>query len=463
MPAPPLFQESLIRRYDKPGPRYTSYPPATEFHDRITETDFRNWAGLSNKEPIPKPLSLYFHIPFCSSICYYCACNKIITKNKQKAEPYLQDLHREIEIQSELFDHDRGVRQLHWGGGTPGFLSRDQSRRLMNEIAARFQLESGADRDYSIEIDPRVMEAGATLHLRDLGFNRVSLGVQDFDERVQRAVNRIQSLETTMAVVKEARRAGFKSINVDLIYGLPHQTTESFKRTLDTLVDLGPDRIAIYNYAHLPHRFPPQRRINADDLPDSGEKLAILGNAISSLCSSGYEYIGMDHFARPGDELAGAQRNGSLHRNFQGYSAHAQCDSIGFGVSAISQVANNFSQNTLSLESYHRDLEQGRLPVVRGYASTSDDLLRNEIIQALVCHFYLDIGELEKKWGIDFAACFEDELTELAAMEADGLVEMNGDGIRVGEPGRLLVRNICMTFDRHRNRNASAGKFSRTL
>ena len=463
MPIPPLFQEDLINRYDKPGPRYTSYPPATEFHDQISESDYRDWARLSNEEPIPKPLSLYFHIPFCSSICYYCACNKVITKRKERAEPYLQDLYHEIEIQSGLFDQDREVRQLHWGGGTPGFLTHQQSQQLMEKIAQHFKLSSDGGTDYSIELDPRVIEKGGISHLRGLGFNRISLGVQDLDEKVQKAVNRIQSLELTSAVIDDARRVGFRSINVDLIYGLPHQTLKSFSTTLDRIIDLDPDRIAMYNYAHLPHRFPPQRRIQAEDLPDSSEKLAILHNAIDKLCAAGYEYIGMDHFAKPGDELAVAQRNGSLHRNFQGYSAHAQCDSIGFGISAISNVSDNFSQNTTDLVAYHESLEKGQLPVVRGFQSEPEDLLRRAIIQELVCHFRLDMRKISRQWGLDFAQHFNSELLRLRDMVEDGLLELTDDEIIILPPGRLLVRNICMIFDSYQQPSRVAGLFSRTV
>ena len=443
----PLFQEDLINRYDKPGPRYTSYPPATEFQDQVGESNFRDWARLSNEELIPKPLSLYFHIPFCSSICHYCACNKVVTGSKENAEPYLQDLYREIEIQSQLFDSDREVRQLHWGGGTPGFLSRQQSQQLMDKIARHFKLRSDDEGDYSIEIDPRVMEKDGVAHLRSLGFNRISIGVQDFDKRVQKAVNRIQSPETTEAVINCARRRGIRAINIDLIYGLPHQTVQSFSKTLDMIIGLDPDRIAIHNYAHLPHRFPPQRSIKARDLPASSEKLAILHIAIDRLCDAGYEYIGMDHFAKPDDELVVAQRNDSLQRNFQGYSAHAQCDFIGFGVSAISQVLDNFSQNATSLEAYHESLEQRHLPVIRGYESREDDLLRREIIQRLSCHFHLDKRDIADSWNIDFDDYFAGELDRLAGMEKDGLLDVGKDDITVLEPGRLLVRNICMVFD----------------
>ena len=333
----------------------------------------------------------------------------------------------------------------------------------MARIAQHFRLASDSESDYSIELDPRVIEKGGIAHLRELGFNRISLGVQDLDEKVQKAVNRIQSLELTSTVIKDARRVGFRSINVDLIYGLPHQTLESFAITLDRIIDLDPDRIAMYNYAHLPHRFPPQRRIQAEDLPDSNEKLAILHSAIDKLCAAGYEYIGMDHFAKPDDELAIAQRNGSLHRNFQGYSAHAQCDSIGFGISAISQVSDNFSQNTTDLTAYHDSLDQAQLPVVRGFQSEQDDLLRREIIQDLVCHFRLDMRRVSKRWGIDFSHKFSNELTRLNDMVQDGLLELTGDEIIILQPGRLLVRNICMIFDRYQQTSNVIGLFSRTV
>ncbi len=463
MANPPLFQPDLIERYDRPGPRYTSYPPATEFHDRVGEREYREWARQSNEELIPKPLSLYFHIPFCSSICYYCACNKVITKRKEKAEPYLEDLYREIELQATLYDRDREVRQLHWGGGTPGFLSHAQSHALMERIGEYFRLVDAGAHDYSIEIDPRVMAADGIAQLRRLGFNRVSLGVQDFDERVQQAVNRIQSFETTARVVDDARRHGMRSVNIDLIYGLPLQTRASFAATLERIVELDPDRIAIYNYAHLPHRFPPQRRIDADDLPAPAEKLAILRAAIERLGAAGYDYIGMDHFAKPQDELARAQKRGDLHRNFQGYSAHAECDSIGMGISAISQVADHFSQHTTRLDEYHEALAAGRLPIVRGYQSDRDDLLRRAIIQSLICHFSLDIGHIEADWEIDFHETFKIELAELRAMEIDGLLAIADDRIDVAEGGRLLIRNICMVFDRYQRKPRVEPLFSRTL
>jgi len=463
MPTPPQFREDLITRYDRPGPRYTSYPPATEFHERVNEADYREWARQSNEEPIPKPLSLYVHIPFCSSICFYCGCNKVITKRREKAIPYLEDLHHEIEIQGRLFDADRNVIQLHWGGGTPGFLNRAQSAALMDDLDRHFRLDHTDGGEHSIEIDPRVMLPGDVRHLRSLGFNRISIGVQDFDPRVQQAVNRIQSEEQTAAVIDEARGCGIRSINIDLIYGLPHQTVESFAATLDIIIGLDPDRIAIYNYAHLPQRFPPQRRIQAEDLPSATEKLAILGTSIEKLCGAGYEYIGLDHFARPRDELAMALRRGTLIRNFQGYSALSGCDSIGLGVSAISQIADNYSQNATDLQSYHSSLARRQLPVVRGYHSDHEDLLRRAIIQDLVCRFHIDTRSIDRDWGIDFKHHFSDELDRLQALQRDGLVEIDEAEIRVLAPGRLLVRNICMIFDHYQKTGSHHGTFSRTL
>ena len=462
MPIAPLFREDLIARYDKPGPRYTSYPPATEFDDNIGEADYREWARQSNEELIPKPLSLYLHIPFCRSICYYCACNKIVTGRKGKAESYLADLHREIELQAELFDRDREVRQLHWGGGTPGFLTRPQAQALMAVTARNFNLGAPERSEFSIEIDPRVMQKGDVKHLHDLGFNRISAGVQDFDPRVQKAINRMQSVEVTAAVIDEARLSGMRSVNLDLIYGLPHQTVESFDATIEKVIRLDPDRIAIYNYAHLPERFPQQRRIDAKDLPDPSQKLEILHHAIDRLCAAGYEYIGMDHFARPGDDLASAQRNRSLHRNFPGYATHAQCDTIGLGVSAISQVNDNFSQNYPDLDDYHDALERGRLPIARGYRSDKDDSLRRDVIQHLACHFHLDIDEISRDWEIDFERYFADEIERLEEMRQDGLLEIDAGEIRILDPGRLLVRNICMVFDRYQHPR-EGNRFSRTL
>ena len=449
MPCPPLIQDDLINRYDKPGPHYTSYPTVTEFHDRISESDYRDWARLSNEEPIPKPLSLYFHIPFCSSICHYCASNRITTDNRDRVASYLRALEREIDIQSSLFDLDREVRQLHWAGGTPGLLSHQQSQQLMEKIARHFKLEHDSASNYSIEIDPRIMAKDGIVHLRKLGFDNISIGVQDFDDEVRREVNLVQRLKTISTIINDAQRFGFRSINVDLVYGLPRQAPESFARTLATVVNLAPDRITIFDYAHLPHRLPSKWRSKIDDFPDANEKLAILHGAIDKLHENGYEYIGMEQFVRPEDELAVARRQGNLLRNFHGYSVHGQCDSVGFGISAISQVSDNFSQNTSDLDVYHDNIDGHRLPVARGFYSKQDDLLRREIIHDLACHFRLDLRRVERRWGIDFAQHFENELLALRGMEEDGLVELSDREIVVTESGHLLVRNICMIFDKY--------------
>ncbi|MCP4432982.1 MAG: oxygen-independent coproporphyrinogen III oxidase [Gammaproteobacteria bacterium] len=458
-----IFDTELIKRYDRPGPRYTSYPPATQFSDQISSKDYRTWAGHSNEEPIPRPLSLYFHIPFCNTICYYCACNKVITKNRQKAIDYLEDLFTEIEIQSELYDHDRTVQQLHWGGGTPTFLEDDQIRALMQQIGRYFHLYNNDSGEYSIEVDPRTANVNTISVLRDVGFNRLSLGVQDFDEQVQKAVNRIQSIELTQSIISAARRADYKSINIDLIYGLPFQSVSSFSRTLETLLELNPDRIALYNYAHLPTRFPPQRRINPEDLPRPEDKLDIFQYSIERLTKAGYIYIGMDHFAKPLDELSVAQRKGNLHRNFQGYSAYAECDSVAMGVSAISNIGNHYCQNTTDLKTYHEVLQQRELPIYRGCYTDQEDVLRREIIQQLVCHFNLDITDIEERWDLNFNHFFSTELDILNAMAKDKLVSLSETNIKVLDAGRLLVRNICMVFDRYIDTPDSRGTFSRSI
>ena len=384
------FDPDLIRRYDKAGPRYTSYPTAVQFHTGFGEAQYRVWAQQTNEEPIPRPLSLYFHIPFCDTVCFYCACNKVVTKNRSKALPYLDHLYRELALQGALFDRDRHVDQLHWGGGTPTFLSHAQMEELMAETRRHFKLRDNDEGEYSIEIDPREADRETVAVLRRLGFNRMSLGVQDFDPRVQKAVNRHQSYEETMAVMGAARDEGFKSVSVDLIYGLPFQSVGSFARTLDTVIEASPDRISVFNYAHLPELFMPQRRINADELPSPAEKLDILAMAIERLTGAGYVFIGMDHFAKPDDELAVAQRSRTLYRNFQGYSTHADCDLVAMGITAISMVGDTYSQNVKTLDEYYAALDAGRLPILRGVELTPDDRLRRRVITELICHYRLD-------------------------------------------------------------------------
>jgi oxygen-independent coproporphyrinogen-3 oxidase len=458
-----VFDAGLIRRYDQSGPRYTSYPTAAQFHDGITEKDYVLWARHSNEDPIPRPLSIYIHIPFCDTVCFYCACNKVVTKNHARATDYLDHLYREIAMQGKLFDRDRVVEQLHWGGGTPTFLETGQMRALMEKIGQHFTLAADDRGEFSIEIDPRSADYAKLKALRQAGFNRVSFGVQDLDPRVQKAVNRIQSEEKTREVATAARELGYTSLNVDLMYGLPFQSVESFEETLRHVVEINPDRLAVYNYAHLPQRFKPQRRINEADLPSADEKLNILQRTIEFLSEAGYVYIGMDHFAKPDDELAVAQRNGTLQRNFQGYSTHADCDLVSMGVSAISKVCDNFSQNVRDLENYYRLIDAGQLPIDRGFEVEPDDLLRRDIITHIMCNFFLDIPAIEKKWRFGFSEKFKAEIADLQQMQADGLLKLDAKALEVLPAGRLLVRNICMVFDRYLKGAGQSGRFSKVI
>lgn len=456
-----LFDQALIAKYDQSGPRYTSYPTAVEFHEGFQAADYRAACDRSNASG--RPLSLYFHIPFCDTLCFYCACNKIATKDRGQAQPYLDRLYRELELQGALFDRSRRVEQLHWGGGTPTFISRDQMRELMDQTRRHFTLAEDDSGEFSIEIDPREADQDTVKLLRSLGFNRMSLGVQDFNPQVQRAVNRIQSEQETLTVLEAARSAGFRSISIDLIYGLPFQTVDSFLATLDRIIAVGPDRLSVFNYAHLPERFMPQRRINAADLPAPQVKLDILRTSIERLTDAGYLFIGMDHFARPDDELAQAQRDGTLYRNFQGYSTHADCDLIGLGVTSIGMVDNCYSQNQKTMETYQQALDRGQLPVLRGISLTRDDEIRRDLITRLICHFRLDYGTLERTWGIDFAEYFAAELPRLDGLAADGLLSADAKGIQVLPKGRLLIRNICLLFDRHTASKQGQVHFSKVI
>ncbi len=457
-----VFDIDLIRRYDKSGPRYTSYPTAVQFHEGFGEAEYRACVDATNHEAALRPLSLYFHIPFCDTLCFYCACNKIATKNRAHAVPYLENIHREIAMQGDLFDRSRVVDQLHWGGGTPTFISHEQMADLMAKTRQHFKLHDDDSGEYSIEIDPREVQADTICFLRDLGFNRMSMGVQDFDERVQKAVNRIQSEDQTFKVLEQARDQGFKSVSVDLIYGLPFQTVESFARTVDKIIGAGADRLSVFNYAHLPELFKPQKRISEADLPCATEKLEILQMTIEKLGQAGYVYIGMDHFAKPQDELAVAQREGSLYRNFQGYSTHSECDLIGLGVTSISMVGNSYSQNVKQLEDYQRLLDEGKLPVYRGIQLNDDDLLRCTIITQLICQFELEFAAIEQRFGINFSDYFSTELEEIATMHGDGLLQLDAHSIRVYPAGRFLIRNICMVFDQYL-RHKSTQRYSKVI
>jgi oxygen-independent coproporphyrinogen-3 oxidase len=455
------FDLDLIKRYDKSGPRYTSYPTAVQFTENYSLDDYRRNAELSNASG--RALSLYFHLPFCDTICYYCACNKVITKDRSKADPYLHRLHREIEMQAALFDKSRKVNQLHWGGGTPTFISHEQMRELMAVTRKHFNLHEDDSGEYSIEIDPREVTRDSIFLLRDIGFNRMSLGVQDFNPAVQQAVNRIQSEKQTLDALQSARDAGFKSISVDLIYGLPLQTENSFAQTLDRIIEINPDRLSIFNYAHLPERFKPQRRINEVDLPSAASKLDILKMSIQHLTAAGYVYIGMDHFAKPDDELAIAQQEGKLYRNFQGYATHADCDLIGLGITSIGTVGRSFAQNVKELEEYYSRIDNNQLAVFRGVEIDDDDIIRRDVIMQLICHFQLDIKSCEARNKINFSSYFADELKQLEDMITDGLVTANTNEIKVTAAGRLLIRNICMVFDRYMKNTQEQKRFSRAI
>ncbi|MBT8082182.1 MAG: oxygen-independent coproporphyrinogen III oxidase [Gammaproteobacteria bacterium] len=455
------FDQDLIVRYGGRGPRYTSYPTALQFTDTLTADDYREAAKKSNDSDVP--LSLYVHIPFCHSLCYYCGCNKIVTRNEERVARYMEMLYREIEMQSALFDRSRKVEQLHFGGGTPTYLDEQQLGALMAHLRASFNFDESDNREFSIEVDPRTVDEQRIRELWDLGFNRLSLGIQDFNEDVQKAVNRAQSPAEVRALVDAARDAGFGSISFDLIYGLPHQTVESFNTTLDIVVGMQPDRLAVYNYAHLPQRFKGQRMINADDIPAPETKLDLLRHTIEKLCGVGFVYIGMDHFALPDDELVIARGNGTLQRNFQGYSTHRHCDLIALGVSGIGGIGNMFAQNSITTMEYEEIIERGELPIRKGLIVDDDDLVRAAVIQDLMCYDRLDYEDFGQRIGIDFREYFADEVAKLDVLEQDGLIELSDAGIEITPKGRLLLRNIAMTFDRYIDLAENDSRFSKAI
>ncbi|MDJ0880895.1 MAG: oxygen-independent coproporphyrinogen III oxidase [Gammaproteobacteria bacterium] len=451
MTKPLDFDQELIKKYDRSGPRYTSYPTAPQFSADYTAETFKRCVEYSNNEIIPKPLSLYVHIPYCDTICYYCACNKIITKNHAVTAEYLQLLNQEMDMLAPLFDADRELEQLHFGGGTPTFLNDEELQTLMQSIEQHFKFAE--EREMSIEIDPRKV-SNETIHLlAEIGFNRISLGVQDFDATVQEAVNRIQSYELVRDRLAAAREVGIESVNMDLIYGLPFQSESTFANTLDKVIELRPDRLSIFNYAHLPERFKPQRRINEEDLPTPAQKLNILQLTMEKLQQAGYVYIGMDHFALESDSMVKAQQEGTLQRNFQGYSTHADTDLVAIGVSSIGSVCDSYSQNSSNFEDYKARIEAGELPIVRGLVMSEEDRLRKQIINQLICHFHLDIQSFEQHWHLQFNDHFAHEITELEAMAKDGLLTIDDQAIQVQPKGRLLIRNICMVFDAYLQHN----------
>jgi oxygen-independent coproporphyrinogen-3 oxidase len=456
-----VFDPALIEKYDQSGPRYTSYPTAVQFHEAFTESEYARIAQETNASG--RPLSLYFHIPFCDTVCFYCACNKVATKDRSLAAQYLARVFRELKMQGELFDRTRKVEQLHWGGGTPTFISHDEMRQLVAETRKHFTLLDDDSGEYSIEIDPREAQGDTIKLLRELGFNRMSLGVQDFDARVQQAVNRIQSKAITLKTLQAARDQGFRSISLDLIYGLPFQSVDSFARTLDEVLEVDPDRLSVFNYAHLPQRFKPQRRINEQELPHPQEKLDILQMTIEKLTRAGYVYVGMDHFAKPDDELVIAQQNGTLYRNFQGYSTHANCDLIGIGSTSIGMVGPSYAQNMRSLDEYYERIDNGHLAVFRGVELTKDDMIRRDVITRLICHFALNYGKVEATWGIQFSDYFKNELEQLRPMADDDLLQIDANQILVKPKGRLLIRNICMQFDAYLKSSRSNASFSKVI
>lgn len=445
----PTFDASLLRKLGRAGPRYTSYPTADRFQNAFGYRDYLAAVAHRRTRQSGTPLSLYVHIPFCASICYYCACNKVVTRDRDKAAVYLDYLKREITMQAALYDGMNRVDQLHLGGGTPTYLSDGQMAELMAHLRSHFQFAPDAVGEYAIEIDPRTVTVARIASLRRQGFNRLSLGVQDYDEQVQRAVNRIQPEVQTQAIIDAARALGYRSVNIDLIYGLPLQTLETMATTLERVIAADPDRIALYHYAHMPHLFKAQRMLEDAAMPGPDAKLAMLGLAIERLAAAGYVYIGMDHFAKPDDELAMAQRQGRLHRNFQGYSTHADADIVAFGVSAIGAVGATYSQNAKHLAAYYAGIDASTLPIERGLTLSLDDALRRSLIGSLMCHFELAVGAFEQAFPIAFADYFAQELAALADLEADGLVTVTPDSIAVTPKGRLLIRNICMVFDRY--------------
>jgi oxygen-independent coproporphyrinogen-3 oxidase len=458
-----ILSPELLRRFDVNGPRYTSYPTADRFVEAFTATDYTQ--ALEQRRDTPaalvRPLSLYVHIPFCESLCYYCACNKIITKQHGRVPAYLRYLERELDLHTAMLGTGHSVSQLHLGGGTPTFLSDDELSQLMAMLRQRFSIAAGAE--CSIEVDPRTVDAQRLRHLAKLGFDRLSFGVQDFDPEVQKAVHRVQPAEQVFALVQQAREIGFESINVDLIYGLPKQTPESFARTLAQVRQLRPDRIALYAYAHLPERFKPQRRIDSQQLPAGGDKIAMLSQAMAAFLAAGYVYIGMDHFALPSDALAIAKRQGRLHRNFQGYSTQPDCDLIGLGVSSIGKVGATYSQNAKTMEEYCDLLDQGRLPVARGLSLSRDDLARRAVIMALMCQGQLVFESIELAWLLDFRSYFAAEMEQLAGLQEQGLVTVDDTGIQVTASGWFFVRAVAMVFDRHLRADRSRAKFSRII
>ena len=451
-----FFDETLLNKYNTAGPRYTSYPTALEFHDQFAQPDFIEAIAKSpNKE-----LSLYVHIPFCHSLCYYCGCNKVITRHRSKADTYLEFLAQEIASRAPLFENYT-VKQLHWGGGTPSFLTHEQITKLVSLLKEKFNFAEYVE--MSIEIDPREIELNLAEHLYNLGFNRLSLGVQDIDKKVQETINRVQSTKFIEDFIAHAKRVGFKSINIDLIYGLPHQTIETFTRTLDKAKEMDVDRISLFSYAHMPSRFAAQRKLRDEWLPSVNQKFALMRLAIEKLCEHGYEFIGMDHFAKPNDELSIAQKNGTLHRNFQGYTTKGGCDLLGLGVSSISDIGNVYSQNVKDLTTYYRAIENAKNALEKGVTLTQDDIIRGDVIRELMCNLFIDKKTISQKYNINFDHYFKNDLPLLSTFIDDGLVSNTEYSIHINQKARLLIRNICMTFDIYMKKHINQQRFSRVI
>lgn len=451
-----IWDLALIQKYNHSGPRYTSYPTALEFNEHYNNDNFKQAAARYPQ----RPLSLYVHIPFCHKLCYFCACNKTITRHQHKADIYLDYLEKEIKSRAPLF-RERIATQVHWGGGTPTYLNEAQSARLMAMLRENFNIAEEAE--ISIEIDPREIELSMMTHLRQLGFNRMSMGVQDFNKAVQKAVNREQDEHFIHDLLKKARELGFQSTNLDLIYGLPLQNVESFMFTLQKVIELNPDRLSVFNYAHLPSRFAGQAKIKEEQLPAPETKLTILQKTIAVLGQAGYRFIGMDHFAKPDDELAIAQQQGVLHRNFQGYTTQEECDLLGMGVSAISLLGDSYAQNQKELKHYYTQVEETGIALHKGLVMTEEDCLRRDVIKQLICNFKLDYSQIEKQYSIDFKTHFAEDLALLEPLAQDGLIEIGNQGLTVSAKGRLLIRNICLCFDTYSRQQARRQQFSRII
>lgn len=461
MTKPLMITQEHIERYDVSGPRYTSYPTADRFVEAFDATAYCKAVEQRNINNWTQPLSVYVHIPFCASLCFYCACNKIVTKRHEQGALYLNYLQRELDLHMQQLGQQQAVNQLHLGGGTPTFLNDEELSRLMQMLKQAFSFS--AEGEYSVEIDPRTVNQQRLQHLSNLGFNRLSFGVQDFNADVQEAVHRIQSYKQVATLMREAREMGFQSLNADLIYGLPKQTPVSFRETISQIITVRPDRIALYGYAHLPSRFKPQRRILQEDLPSAVDKIQMLSEAMQQLMQAGYVYIGMDHFALPEDALAIAKQQGRLHRNFQGYSTMADQNILALGVSAIGKMGASYSQNAKTLEEYYDFLDQGQLPIVRGLALSRDDLIRRAVIMALMCHGELSYESIELSYMTNFREYFKSELQQLAEKEKQGLVVLEADGIKVTEMGWFFIRAIAMVFDRYLQHDANRARFSKIL